>query len=40
MPSNIGYDVGGGQFDIMIPGGGVGLFNRCAKILGNNLGKT
>ena len=39
MTSNIGYDVGGGQFDIMIPYGGVGLFNRCAQILGNNLGK-
>ena len=40
MPSNIGYDVGGGQFDIMIPGGGVGQFNGCAQILGSNLGKT
>ena len=40
MSSNIGYDVSGGQFDIMIPGGGVGLFNGCAQILGNNLGKT
>ena len=40
MSSNIGYDVSGGQFDIMIPGGGVGLFNGCANILGNNLGKT
>ena len=40
MSSNIGYDVGGGQFDVMIPGGGVGLFNGCAQILGNNLGKT
>jgi hypothetical protein len=39
MASNIGYDVEGGQFDIMIPGGGVGLFNGCASILGNNLGK-
>ena len=39
MSSNIGYDVAGGQFDIMIPGGGVGLFNGCANILGNNLGK-
>ena len=40
ISSNIGYDVGGGQFDIMIPGGGVGLFNGCANILGsNNLGK-
>ena len=39
MSSNIGYDVSGGQFDIMIPGGGVGLFNGCANILGNNMGK-
>ena len=38
MSSNIGYDVAGGQFDIMIPGGGVGLFNGCANILGNNMG--
>ena len=41
ISSNIGYDVSGGQFDIMIPGGGVGLFNGCASILGGsgNLGK-
>ena len=38
MASNIGYDVAGGQFDIMIPGGGVGIFNGCSDILGNNLG--
>ncbi len=38
MASNIGYDVSGGQFDVMIPGGGVGLFNGCANILGNNMG--
>ncbi len=29
ISSNIGYDVAGGQFDIMIPGGGVGKFNGC-----------
>lgn len=29
MSSNIGYDVAGGQFDIMIPGGGVGKYNGC-----------
>ncbi len=29
MSSNIGYDVNGGQFDIMIPGGGVGKYNGC-----------
>ena len=34
MASNIGYDVAGGQFDVMIPGGGVGIFNGCANILG------
>jgi len=28
---NIGFDVGGGQFDIAIPGGGVGAFNGCAS---------
>ena len=38
MASNIGYDVAGGQFDVMIPGGGVGIFNGCSDILGNNLG--
>lgn len=27
--TNIGYDVGGGQFDILTPGGGVGLFDAC-----------
>ena len=27
MSSNIGYNVAGGLFDIMIPGGGVGIFN-------------
>jgi hypothetical protein len=30
MATNIGYDVSGGQFDIMIPGGGVGIFNGTA----------
>ena len=39
MASNIGYDVAGGQFDVMIPGGGVGAFNGCANILGSNMGK-
>ena len=38
MSSNIGYDVQGGQFDIMIPGGGVGIFNGCAGIFGSNMG--
>jgi hypothetical protein len=27
---NIGFDVGGGQFDLLIPGGGVGAFNGCS----------
>lgn len=27
--TNIGYDVAGSQFDLMIPGGGVGLFDAC-----------
>lgn len=30
MASNVGTDVTQGQFDVMIPGGGVGLFNGCA----------
>ena len=39
MATNIGYDVSGGQFDIMIPGGGVGYYNGCSSILGTNLGQ-
>ena len=38
---NIGGDVGGGQFDILVPGGGVGLFNACSAQWGistNELG--
>jgi hypothetical protein len=32
MASNIGHDVAGGQFDLMIPGGGLGAFrDGCAK---------
>ncbi|MBN1696168.1 MAG: hypothetical protein JW881_01530 [Spirochaetales bacterium] len=30
MAINIGYDVSGGQFDILVPGGGVGAFNGCS----------
>ena len=30
MASNVGTDVSQGQFDIMIPGGGVGIYNGCA----------
>ena len=29
--TNIGYDVNGGQFDVLIPGGGVGAFNACSR---------
>ncbi len=29
--TNIGHDVGGGQFDVLIPGGGVGAFNACSR---------
>jgi hypothetical protein len=28
---NVGYDVGGGQFDLLVPGGGVGAFNACSS---------
>lgn len=28
--TNTGYDVGSGQFDLLIPGGGVGQFNACS----------
>lgn len=38
---NIGGDVSHGQFDILIPGGGVGLFNACSSQWGvsnNELG--
>lgn len=27
--TNVGYDVGSNQFDVAIPGGGVGAFNGC-----------
>ena len=40
MASNIGYDVQGGQFDIMIPGGGVGLFNGCSQMGWGSQGAT
>ena len=40
MASNIGYDVQGGQFDIMIPGGGVGLYNGCAGMGWGSQGAT
>jgi hypothetical protein len=31
LASNIGGDVAAGQFDLLIPGGGVGQFNGCSK---------
>ena len=40
MASNIGYDVQGGQFDIMIPGGGVGLYNGCSGMGWGSQGAT
>lgn len=33
--TNVGDDVALGQFDLMIPGGGVGLFNGCAAQWGS-----
>ncbi len=33
--TNIGGDVGTGQFDIMVPGGGVGAFNGCSRQWGS-----
>ena len=39
MTTNIGYDVEEGQFDILTPGGGVGLFNGCDHLFGTaNMG--
>lgn len=38
---NIGYDVSNGQFDLLVPGGGVGAFNACSNQWGipaNELG--
>ena len=32
MPSYIWYDVAGGKIDVMIPGGGFGLFNGLTEI--------
>jgi len=36
MGSNIGYDVQGGQFDVLIPGGGVGAFDSFSSQIGVN----
>jgi hypothetical protein len=40
---NIGGDVGSGQFDISVPGGGVGMYNACSSQWGvstSELGQT
>ena len=34
--TNTGSDVAGNQFDLMIPGGGVGLFNACSRQWGSD----
>jgi hypothetical protein len=34
--TNTGSDVGGNQFDLMIPGGGVGMFNACSQQWGTS----
>jgi hypothetical protein len=34
--SNTGSDVAGNQFDLMIPGGGVGQFNACSRQWGTS----
>ena len=39
MATNIGGDVQQGQFDIMIPGGGVGMFNGCSSMGWGNQGE-
>lgn len=38
MVTNVGHDVEQGQFDIMIPGGGVGAFNGCSQMGWGNQG--
>ena len=38
MASNIGYDVEEGQFDMMVPGGGVGLYDALSTMVsGSNV---
>ena len=39
MATNIGGDVGDGQFDVLIPGGGVGMFNGCSQMGWGGQGK-
>lgn len=36
---NVGYDVNGGQFDLLVPGGGVGAFNACSAQWGVSNGE-
>jgi hypothetical protein len=35
--TNIGGDVGAGQFDLAIPGGGVGIYNACSAQWGGGI---
>ena len=39
MASNIGGDVNHGQFDVMIPGGGLGAFDGCSQMGWGNQGE-
>ncbi|MCR5027624.1 MAG: glycosyl hydrolase family 5 [Fibrobacter sp.] len=40
MASNVGADVEQGQFDVMIPGGGVGIYNGCSGMgWGSDMGQ-
>lgn len=39
MASNVGTDVNQGQFDILIPGGGVGMYNGCSAFGWGSQGK-
>jgi hypothetical protein len=40
MVTNIGSDVHQGQFDLMIPGGGVGIFDALSKQISQNGGSN
>jgi hypothetical protein len=37
--TNVGGDVGSGQFDLLVPGGGVGAFNACSSQWGVGSGE-
>ncbi len=39
MASNVGTDVEQGQFDVMIPGGGVGIYNGCSGMGWGDMGQ-